>query len=248
MSGKLLLLYHMPGPRRDRASRILERRGYELEWRGPVDGHDLPDPDREEFAAVLVYGGVQSANDGAERAYIQEEIDWIRRWLLAGRPYLGFCLGAQLMARALGARVAMHPAGFHEIGYVPVTPVNGSKGFLPQTMHVYHWHKEGFEQPEQSELLAAGPTFPNQAIRFAAHAYGLQFHPEVTPEQMTVWLDEASHMLSQPGAHDRERQLADAQRFDEPMARWFESFLERWLAEAGVEPRSPQNPDPTPET
>ncbi|MCH8038211.1 MAG: glutamine amidotransferase, partial [Proteobacteria bacterium] len=85
--------------------------------------------------------------------------------------------------------------------------------------------------PAGAELLATGPVFPNQAYRYGRNAYGLQFHPEVTVPVMSRWMKEAGHMLAYPNAQPRERQLADAERYDAPLEAWLERFLDDWLAE-----------------
>lgn len=243
MSKTVLLVDHPVGKRDDRAARMLADRGYALRWCSPGKGDTLPERG-DEFCGAVVYGGPESANDGDSKPYIRREIDWIGRWVAGGRPLLGICLGAQLLARALGARVAPHPQGLHEIGYVPVSPTEAGDGFLGAGLHVYHWHKEGFEVPEGAELLAVGPTFPNQAFRYGRRVYGLQFHPEVTRKVLVRWMEEAGHMLSAPGAHGAERQLADAQRFDAPMSRWLEGFLDSWLSEQGIGAERPAGPRP----
>ena len=119
--------------------------------------------------------------------------------------------------------------GFFEIGYVPVEAAPEANGFLGGLSHVYHWHKEGFELPRGATKLAHGPVFPNQAFCYDGNAYGLQFHPEVTISVMSRWLDSAAHMLENPNAHSRDRQLADAAKYDQAMADWLDSFLRNWL-------------------
>lgn len=228
MSRKVLLIDHPVGQRDDRASRLIAERGYALDWRCPGRGDPLPSAGGE-HCAVVIYGGPESANDDDSKPYIGTELAWIERWVAEERPFLGICLGAQMLARVLGAKVERHPEGLHEIGYVPIAPTPGANGFLPDEMHVYHWHKEGFEVPVCAELLAVGPTFPNQAYRYGARTYGIQFHPEVTAGVMARWCSEASHMLEAPGAHDAERQAADSRRFDSPMSQWLDGFLDHWL-------------------
>ncbi|MFQ6018283.1 MAG: hypothetical protein ACE5KF_08805 [Kiloniellaceae bacterium] len=230
MNQTVLLIDHPVGKRDDRVSGRLVARGFRIEWRGPGKGESLPAPEAD-YDAVVVYGGAESANDGAAKPYIREELDWIERWLDGGKPFLGLCLGGQLLARVLGARVAPHPEGLYEIGYFPVKPAGAAGGFVDGLSHVYHWHKEGFEVPRSAELLAEGTTFPNQAFRYGRNAYALQFHPEVPVPVMTRWLQEAAHMLGNPNAHPPERQLADAERFDAPLAAWLDGFLDDWLAD-----------------
>ncbi len=177
----------------------------------------------------MVYGGAESANDDREKPFLRAELDFIEAWLETGKPFLGFCLGAQLLSRVLGGRVDPHPDGLYEIGYVPVQATPQANGFLDGVSHVYHWHHEGFTVPAGAELLAEGPVFPNQAFRYGANAYGLQFHPEIPVSVMTRWMREAGHQLDQPNAHPKARQLADAERYDAALETWMRNFLDRWI-------------------
>lgn len=232
MPRKVLLIDHPVGKRDDRASRMLAERGYEVQWCSPGRGDSLPDPvNGPDFAAAVVYGGPESANDGENAPYIAEEIDWVGRWAASEKPYLGICLGAQLLARSLGASVSRHPEGRHEIGFVEIKPTAASNGFLGEPLHVYQWHKEGFEIPEGAERLASGQVFPNQAYRLGEKIYGIQFHPEVTPEISQRWISEAGHMLVEPGAHSAERQMADSKLHNARLEDWLGGFLDRWLPE-----------------
>lgn len=232
MSKSVILIDHANSRRIDRASRMLAERGYEIEWCRPADGDVLPAPEGDHVAA-LVFGGAESANDDTTKPYIRSELEWVEGWLGTGKPYLGICLGAQLLARTLGARVERHPEGLFEIGYVPVEATKAANGFLDGVSHVYHWHKEGFEVPDGGELLAVGPTYPNQAFRYDGSVYGLQFHPEATTEMYGNWLDSAAHMLTEPGAHSREQQLSDAKLHDKPLEAWLGRFLDDWLKDVG---------------
>jgi GMP synthase (glutamine-hydrolysing) len=228
VSKKILLIDHPKGKRDDRVSARLAARGHAVIWCSPGRGDPLPDP-AEDYAAAVIYGGPESANDDATLPYIAEELRWLEGWVASEKPFLGLCLGAQMLARVLGARVSLHDAGQVEIGYVPVRAVPGQEAFLDGVSHVYHWHKEGFDRPVSAEPLVEGETFPNQAFRYGRRRYGLQFHPEVTPEVMRRWIAVAGHMLENPGAQAAERQIADAAIHDPRLSAWLDDFLDHWL-------------------
>ncbi len=223
-SKRALMLRHMRRMQDDRVSKALIARGFELDYRCPAEGEPLPPLDEGHDLAV-VYGGVQSAND---EGYIRDEIGWIRSWVSTGRPYLGLCLGGQLLASAFGAKVSHHPEGQHEIGFVRICPA-GDAEFLPAPLYVYQWHKEGFELPSGATLLALGETFPNQAFRYGDAAYGIQFHPEVTAEIMLHWMNDSAASLSAPGASSKETQVEDAARHNGSVDVWLDQFLDLCL-------------------
>jgi GMP synthase (glutamine-hydrolysing) len=232
MTHHVLLIDHPLGKRDDRASARLAAKGCPTTWCNPGKGERLPEVNGS-FDAAVVYGGPESANDGEDKAYIRQEIDFIGRWVATGKPFLGICLGGQMLARALGARVALHPEGAHEIGYTEIHPTEAGRAFLPAPLKAFQWHKEGFDLPAGATLLAeAAGAFPNQAFRYGK-AYAIQFHPEVTIPVMNRWIRDASHMLSEPGAHSAERQRSDSQTHDAPLATWLDHFLTHWLDGAG---------------
>ena len=230
---KVLRIIHDEYSGGDRASQTLPERGVQLETICPRNGDLLPSVD-DGFDGAIVYGGVQSANS-AEK-YICEELDWIERWVATDKPFLGLCLGGQMLAKALGATVSRHPDGLEEWGFYAVHPTTAGRAFMDDPMHVYAAHNEGFDLPVGGELLLSGTSFPNQAFRFGANAYGLQFHPECTPALMQTWLELSRDDIGKPGTHDEQRQLADSSRYDAAMGTWFEAFLDAWLAGAHTGP------------
>lgn len=229
---RVLLVDHAVSKRDDRASSYLAESGHEIVWRSPGQGDALPP--LADFDAVVLYGGAEMLStdiDKPETSYLRREVDYVERWLAAGKPYLGICLGSQIMAKALGAEVRPREDRLYELGFVRIEPTAQGNGFLPEALHVYHWHQEGFELPAGVEHLATGPVFPHQAMRYGDRAYGIQFHPEVWPRTFQRWLDEVPDATTRPGAQPREKQVADAALYDTAMYAWFRGFLDRWIGE-----------------
>ena len=153
--------------------------------RRPRYGDPLP-ADLADHAGAIIFGGPMSAND--EDDYLRREIDWIGVPLREGKPFIGICLGAQMLARHLGHRVYRHPQGKVEIGYHPIRPTEAGRSCCdsPFPEQVYQWHREGFDLPCGATLLAEGQEFEVQAFRYE-NAFGFQFHPEVTYAMICRW-------------------------------------------------------------
>ena len=132
---------------------------------------------------LIVLGGPMSANDAEQFPWLAAEKCFIRSAIREGKRVLGICLGAQLIASALGARVYRNAA--REIGWHPIasTPApRGSEAFqFPSTLQVFHWHGETFDLPAGSAQLARSIACENQAFQVGARVVGLQFHLETTP-------------------------------------------------------------------
>jgi GMP synthase (glutamine-hydrolysing) len=210
-------------------------RGYELDRRCPMLGHPLPHH-VEDYAAAVVFGGPQSANDDALPG-IRDELRWIEQSALpAALPLLGICLGAQLTARVLGAEVAPHPEGLVEIGYTEIAATDDGGDFIPAPTHFFQWHEHAFGIPAGAVRLAESQHFPNQAFRYGRQVYGLEFHPEMTRAMVERWggSEEGCEELLRPGAQPHAEHLAGFDRFAAESDRWLHRFLDDWLGDTGA--------------
>ena len=170
-----------------------------------------------------------SVNDPDD--YIRTEIEWIKVPLMENKPFLGICLGAQMLARHLGAKVGLHPEGKAEVGYYPIRiTATGRSMMEPWPEVVYQWHREGFELPAGAELLAEGEIFKVQAFRHGRAAYGIQFHAEVTHAMMCRWTTQGHERLSLPGAKPRNQHFVDRPVYDLAIRSWLCDFLDCWCA------------------
>lgn len=225
---RVLVVLHQEHSNPGRIGRLLRDFGYNLDIRRPRFGDPLPGT-MEAHDAAIVFGGPMSAND--PDAYIRAEIEWIGVPLAESKPFLGICLGAQMLARHLGHRVGPHPQGRVEVGYYPIRATETGRQVWADVFprKVYQWHGEGFELPRGATLLAEGDDFEAQAFRYGTRAYGLQFHPEVTYQMMCRWTTGGCERLGMPGALPREQHFRDWYLHDNDVGRWLESFLKNWI-------------------
>ncbi len=224
---KILVVLHQETSSPGRVGEALIRRGYALDIRRPALGDSLP-ATLADHAGAVIFGGPMSANDPHD--YIKTEIDWVAVPLLERKPFLGICLGAQMLAKQIGGQVTPHPAGMAEIGYYKLSPTDTGRLVVAEwPAHVYQWHGEGFDVPCGAELLASGDIFENQAIRVGPNAYGIQFHPELTYTMMNRWTVRGAERLELPGAQPRNAHFTGRGIHDGALKRWLEDFLNVWL-------------------
>jgi GMP synthase (glutamine-hydrolysing) len=222
----VLIVLHQENSTSGRVGNVLRALGHRLDIRKPRFGDPLPET-LDEHAAAVIFGGPMSANDPDD--YVRREIEWISVPLREQRPFLGICLGAQMLALHLGARVAPHPDGRAQMGYYPVRPTEAGLALCPDWPdHVYHWHREGFELPVGADLLAEGSDFPNEAFQYG-HAFGFQFHPDVTYAMMYRWTTRGHARLDMPGARARHHHFADRAVHDVIERAWLKHFIQDWL-------------------
>ena len=149
-------------------------------------------PDSEEFDAIVAMGGPMSVNDEQELPWLVDEKRLIGAAVRSGVPYFGACLGVQLLASSLGARVYAGDAP--EVGILPVELTDAGRvdpvlGSLEGQILTLQWHGDTFDIPEDGVLLAGSAAYPHQAFRYGAYAYGVQFHIEVSAEMAEEWAD-----------------------------------------------------------
>ncbi|MBF0571752.1 MAG: type 1 glutamine amidotransferase [Candidatus Omnitrophica bacterium] len=156
------------------------------------------------FKAVVVLGGPMNVDEEKSFPFLKPENDFIQKVLEAEVPYLGICLGVQLLAKAAGTKVVRSPV--KEIGWYKIQLTSDGKkdplfkGFCPQDP-VYQWHGDMFQIPSNGKLLATSEGCPHQALRVGKNAYGLQFHIEVTDKSIKEWCD-AYRATDLPGRRD----------------------------------------------
>ena len=233
MSRTLILVRHHEPPDDDRVQAFAEAQGFTPLNLRPYAGDRLPDltPD---IAGAVIFGGRQSAADEVSYPYLTGEMDWIRQGLAADLPMLGICLGAQMIIRVLGGQVGPMPGDLHEFGYSPVTPTVEGRAFLPGPLHVTEAHYHSFSLPAGVTLLASGEGCANQAFRYGDKVYGVQFHPECTPQIFRRWQGSEQAAYGQPGAQSRDEQDRLMALHDATQGAWFNDFLARLFVPPAV--------------
>ncbi|PRD44463.1 GMP synthase [Phyllobacterium phragmitis] len=221
---KILIVLHQENSSPGRVGHLLEAAGFLLDIRRPPLGQRLPET-LEDHAGAVVFGGPMSANDPDE--FVSYETEWLGVPLREDKPFLGICLGAQMLANHLGASVAPHPEGQVEIGWYPLRPTEEGRALMDWPGMVYHFHREGFELPRSATLLATGDVYPNQAFRYGSHAWGLQFHAELTRAMMHRWVVRGAHRFELSGAQQGRMHLEGRMIHDAALKAWLQAFLKR---------------------
>jgi GMP synthase (glutamine-hydrolysing) len=209
----ILLIGHDPNETFGLAPSTLSESGVAVGLHRAGAGDVLPAVD--EVSGVVLFGGSMNVDMTDEHPYLAEEREFVRNVVVSGVPYLGICLGAQMLARALEGRV--YPAGIREIGFNALRPTSEASNdpllsvFVDGDM-VFHWHEDTFELPHDAELLARGDDVPMQAFRMGERAWGLQFHLEVDRPELELWLKAAGEDVVRAWGSTTERLIAEADR------------------------------------
>lgn len=185
---RVLSITHQPDAASGVFGDAVRERGHELdEWQISTD----PDPPApvESYDAVLVFGGAMHVDQEERHGWLREENALLQRFLAEGVPTFGVCLGGQLVAKALGAPVRRMPSpeiGWFDVDLTPEAADDPVFAGLPERFTAFQWHSYHFELPEDGFALARNDRCL-QGFR-VGRAWGIQFHPEVKPEDLAEWL------------------------------------------------------------
>lgn len=207
---------------------VLTERGFRVTYLDATRDHLLRRVHESGPALLVLLGGPVGAYEDESYPFLEAEKTLVRDRVARGLPLLGICLGAQVIAAALGARV--YPSGSKEIGWAPVSlsPAGARSPLGELTGPVLHWHGDTFDLPEGAVHLASTSACHNQAFALGDHTLGLQFHPEVSGDAQEAWLVGHAHEIAHTpgvtalGLRDAGRQQVDA-------VRQGRAFFGRWL-------------------
>jgi GMP synthase (glutamine-hydrolysing) len=233
---EVVALYHVTFEDLGLIEGVLKKRGHAARYSSaPVmEAGDLAalDPD-----LLVVLGGPIGVYEEDVYPFLKTEIALIERRLAAGKPTLGVCLGAQLMARALGSRVYPGPA--KEIGWSPLTLTEAGRASPLRHLdgaktHVLHWHGDTFDLPSGATRLASTPICQNQAFSYGAKALGLQFHGEAYGRALESWFVGHAVEIAAAKGVTVAGLRADTQRWSKTLAEQGALSFDEWLAQAGL--------------
>jgi GMP synthase (glutamine-hydrolysing) len=181
---------------------------------------------------LVLMGGPMGVYEAATHPYLSEEITALRQRIRAGKPTLGICLGAQLIAAALGEKIYKGAQGF-EIGWHPLSITDEGQSTAIRHLsgehaHMFHWHQDTFNLPAGAVRLASSAAYENQAYSYGKHVMALQFHPEVVSEQAVDWTKDIKDEAL------RRETARCVPEYMPAMDRQFRLFMAEWLKQTGL--------------
>jgi GMP synthase (glutamine-hydrolysing) len=226
---KALIILHQKRSITGDIGKKLKERGYVLDIIRPCCEEPLPE-NLDNHALVVILGGPISVNDDCE--YKDYEITWLKVVVESGKPFLGICLGAQMLAKYLGCKIEKNENKFAEIGFFPIESTEFGYKLFKDQKTFYQFHDEGFELPNESKLLATGKRFKHQAFQYK-NCYAFQFHPEVNLYLHLRWLFFVllykPRKFFIPGSQNILYQLYLRFNHNKSVSVWLDHFLDNFL-------------------
>jgi GMP synthase (glutamine-hydrolysing) len=239
---KILVFQHVPYEPLGTLDPLLKEAGFRIRYVNfGRDPHQRPSLDK--YEALIVLGGPMNAHQIDTYPNLATEVNVIREAVDSGMSVLGICLGAQLLAKALGGRVARNDA--REIGWYDVELTEAGRtdpvisGFAA-TQSVFQWHEDGIILPDGAAHLATSPTSPVQAFRYGEHAYGFQFHLEVDASLVERWLtvpDNQPMLAEETGRVDPQLIREQTSRRIGALQDLSRATFSRWIDRFDIAPR-----------
>ncbi len=198
----------------------------------------LKDLDALEPDLLLVMGGPIGVHQADYYPFLYEEIRIIKERIAADKPTIGVCLGAQLVAKALGANV--YPGEHKECGWYPLTMSDTAKGTVfehlaPEKTNMFHWHGDTFDLPEGATLMASSEKYKHQIYTYGENILGMQCHPEVTAESLLEWyVALVGDVLGDRVVMPLEQLRKETQKYAETLEIQSNKLLNQWLDERGL--------------
>jgi GMP synthase (glutamine-hydrolysing) len=232
---RILVFQHVAAEPLGTLDPLIRKRGHRIKFLN-FERNPQAQPSIERYRGLIVLGGPMNVEDQHHRSHLKTEMGVIEQALVQGKPVLGICLGAQLLAHVLGAPVRRHHRS--EIGWYPLSLTDHGRadpvfGHLGPDRPVFQWHHCSFDLPTDALHLARTEACENQAFRYRNSAYGFQFHPEVDRRLIERWLATPSYredidpaVLGHGEEEIRQHTLAHADAMAQGSQRMFNSFLD----------------------
>jgi GMP synthase (glutamine-hydrolysing) len=239
---KILVFQHVAHELLGTLNPLLKDSGFRIRYVN-FDRDPAARPSLDGYFGLVVLGGPMNVDEVDLYPFLAVEVELVAEALQRGMPVLGICLGAQILARALGADVRPHHSkeiGWYQINPTPAGADDPVFAGMSDTEHIFQWHGDTFDIPSGAVHLASSPDCENQAFRYGDTAYGFQFHLEVDRPMVDRWLTvphNRQEIADLNGAIDPEQIRSDTLQHIDKLQRLSDDTFSRWIKLFGL-PRS----------